>query len=548
MANNKGLFDELGIGSADERAILEAQRGQAGSTTQQGYRALGRQASPLIYGAANALGGLVTGKEDGRSLKGAGRNFRTGAMAQDEKMVADAAGLTVEQMRARREVRKLTSEFDDDGSFEKRIALLRKIASTANRYGDAETVSAALRKLTEVEKERSEFAKLGLANEKEARQQSMEKEIGLEAELVDGGKGKAVRINEGPDAGKYLFIQAGEPDQVVRGGDLLIEGVTNPTKLSALDAKRNTVEYWAAKNGAGQGQIAKMRAGMDSMRENTQIVSNIAGLLTTANDPQGILATQGKAAIAADKSISFVESVSNMATDPRLPQNNIAAQTAITWDDGSGPKRISAAGQRQRFMSVAGNRKDDGILLGILNSIAGERGAEALNSLDDYLPPNIRGNARLAEQYWANVMELAYLDARLMEPSNRGLSDNDVKMALKRIGADTANPISFAERQLTVIDTKLLPALANLGTDFSTAPEVDITPQMVADFVYNPERIQQVRDVLAVTRKQLIEVIEQGRRGENREVPNPDNEFEPTKTIDELKAERDALKAERDAQ
>ena len=529
----KGLFDELGIGAADEQALLEQGRQQVGSRLFNQQRMLGQQASPLVRGVAAAAGGLVSGENDGRSFRGVGQNFVRGGQAQQDKMAADAGGITVEQLRARREIRKLSSNFVDDGNFDKRIATLKQIAATANKHGDLQTMAAALRKVTEVEAEKLEHEKAGLTNADTKRTQDMEKEIGLEAELLGGGKGKAVRINEGVDTGKYLFIEAGKPDQIVRGGDLKIAGVTNPEAraLTAGERNRETVEYWAAKNGATSGQIAKMRANMNSMSENTQIVANIADNLLAANDPQGILSVAGKAAIAADKSVSFVESVSSTLADPRAPES------PITWNG----KKTTAKGQRAQFVNSA---KKEGALLGMLNSIAGEKGLAEFADLNDFLPPNIRGNALAAEQYWANVMELAYLDARLMEPSNRGLSDNDVKMALKRIGADTANPESFATRQIQVIDTKLLPAIDNLGSDFSVPADIEsVDATDVANFVYTRERRQAIRDTLLMARQKLIDVMEQGRRGENREVPDPTNEFEPDKTLDQLKQELAELEA-----
>ena len=532
----KGLFDELGIGSTDEQALLQQGRQQVGSRLFNQSRMLGQQASPLVRGAASAVGGIVTGKDNGRSFKGLGQNFMQGSRGQEDKMAADAGGITVEQLRARREIRRISGGFQDDGDFDKRIAMLKRIVATANRHGDAETVAAALKRLTEVEAEKAEFEKLGLANAAETRKQNIEKEVGYEAELVEGGKGKAVRINEGPNTGMWRFIEAGKEDRVVRGGDLRIAGMTAP-KVSASDANRNSIALAAKINGFGPGAIGKGRAAMNSMGENTQIVSNIATLLTTANDPQSILSASGKTAIAADKTISFVESVSGTLTDPRLPANSIDAGTAITWNG----KRTSTAGQRNQFVQKA---KESGYLLSTLNAIAGERGLAEFTNLDDYLPPNIRGNAQAAEQYWANVMELAYLDARLMEPSNRGLSDNDVKMALKRIGADTANPASFAERQLTVIDTKLIPAMQNLWNNLEVPADMDVDKTQLMNFVYPEARRTQIMETLMSTRQQLIEVLEQGRRGENREQPDPTNEFEPDKTLDELKAELAILEAE----
>ena len=59
----------------------------------------------------------------------------------------------------------------------------------------------------------------------------------------------------------------------------------------------------------------------------------------------------------------------------------------------------------------------------------------------------VRGTME-AEQFEAMLMELAFLDARLMEPSNRGLSDRDIVNSLTRLVGKSANPMSFLHRQM----------------------------------------------------------------------------------------------------
>ena len=268
---------------------------------------------------------------------------------------------------------------------------------------------------------------------------------------------------------------------------------------------------------------------MTSMGESAAIVSNIAGLLIGSLDPQAILSATGKTSIAADKTISFVESVSAIFSDPRVRASQ------IRWNG----KRVSAV-QQHAMVTRNATAKD-----GILTSFLREQ-IPGLSNIGDALPEALRGNALAAEQYWANVMELAYLDARLMEPSNRGLSDNDIKNALKRIGADTANPLSFAVRQLEVINTKLLPQLKNLGSDFTNFQSNTFSAQDIINEVYNPEARLRIEDALLATRAQLQEVIAGGRRGaggtDAGSIDGDNNEFgndaELAATLAEMRAEK----------
>jgi hypothetical protein len=528
MADQKGFLDAIGVGAQDEgalrrQAMLDQQTRGTGFAAQQAR--LGAQASPLVHGATRAVEGLLTGANDGRSVGGFAQNLGAGIAGRTDEQDAQASGITVDALRARREIRNATADFKDDGTFESRINMANKVAAIANKHGQLDIVSNALRQAAEIEKEKFEFTQLGVETGKAVRDFESEKELGFEARSVSDDekvKGKAVRINDGPDAGKYLLIRPGKPDEVVRGGDLIAPGLTGvkPKKVLAQDTLQGLVRA----NGALPGQIVKMRGQMSSMAENATIVDNISDNLLSANDPQGILATSGRAAINADKTISFAESVSSTLSDPRLPSSR------TTWN---GEKKFVSP-EKQHELAT-----DQSLLDSFLATVG-------ITDRTEALPPNIRGNAIAAEQYWANVMELAYLDARLMEPSNRGLSDNDIKNALKRIGADTANPLSFARRQLEVIDTKLLPQLSNLGSDFTNFDSDIYTSEDVANAVYDPEKRAEVRSTILQTRSKLVAVLEQGRRGDENTVAGAPTRSPETVDLgdDDLAAEIARLEAE----
>jgi hypothetical protein len=121
--------------------------------------------------------------------------------------------------------------------------------------------------------------------------------------------------------------------------------------------------------------------------------------------------------------------------------------------------------------------------------------------------------ARYAEQYWANVMELAYMDARLKEPSNRGLSDKDIENALRRIGAATASPASFAQRQLSLI-RRVGDAIDALGEDITIPYGSKVRRNDLIDFIYRPEVRYKARDAVDVAEQALQEVYDKGIRSE----------------------------------
>jgi hypothetical protein len=126
----------------------------------------------------------------------------------------------------------------------------------------------------------------------------------------------------------------------------------------------------------------------------------------------------------------------------------------------------------------------------ILSSYLAEQGLD----LTQILPPHIKADSREAQLFQSNVMQMAYLDARLQEPSNRGLSDTDIKNALTRIGINTADPIVFARRQQQIL-RRLSGKLDNLGVEF--APTSQVSKQTIQEFVYQPESVGRIRSSLA---------------------------------------------------
>ena len=141
------------------------------------------------------------------------------------------------------------------------------------------------------------------------------------------------------------------------------------------------------------------------MGETSQIIQNIAGNLNSLADPSAALDLSGKTSIAVDKTVSFVDTIYNVFKDPREK-----AQPS-KWNG----KSMSTGKQREAFVKR-------GLEGGVLDSFARDNG---FANAREMLPPHLQNSTQAAELYWANVMELAYLDARLMEPANRRLSDRD---------------------------------------------------------------------------------------------------------------------------
>jgi hypothetical protein len=81
-----------------------------------------------------------------------------------------------------------------------------------------------------------------------------------------------------------------------------------------------------------------------------------------------------------------------------------------------------------------------------------ERAKDPSDSIWDsfQLPEWARAISGEAQEHRAQILELAYMAARLAEPSNRGLSDKDIEAALARIAGDTSNPQQLMRRFVTI--------------------------------------------------------------------------------------------------
>lgn len=524
MADQEGFLDSIGVGAQDEgatrKAIMAAENSKGQSLAARNFR-MGQQASGLVQGGVKAVGGLLTGKDDGRSLGGFARNVGAGMAARNDELDAQSSGITVETLRARREIRAATAGFKDDGSIAGRIEMANRVAKIANKHGQLDIVANALRQITELQKEQHEFTQLGVTTRKAVNEES----IGFEARHVEDDskvKGKAAPINTGPDAGRFLLIRPGQPDEVVDGSRLIVPGVSSPQGSIQRARKFETLQGIASDQGASGGKIAGLRNNLASIGENSTIVYNMVGGLLNAFDPQGVVGAQGTAAVKADNAIRFAESASTALT------GRFDEAKPVSW----GGKAVSPEKQYELATNV-----------GIFDRFMATAG---IVNISDALPPGIEANSEAAAAYKANVMQLAYLDARLMEPSNRGLSDKDIEAALARIGAASGNPTNFARRQLEAIETQLLPRVRNLGNEYTVPGDEFSNPQGysaedVKNYVYDPGVRAETEANLLATAERLRLFIEGGPRG------TEGTNNEPMSAADELeamKAELAALEAQ----
>jgi len=493
MADPKlqGLFAELGIGSDNEDAALQkatqdreiggssnfAAAFNAGNANRGGIQ-------QLISGAASGIGGLITG-EGGRSAKEFGRDVAAGMKNSRDTRIAQGMNLKggVQELRRNRKVREALNSVKVPNSGDPtadQLAQLDEIIKIANKHGDTQLIARAHQKKMQVKMQQEAFEKADLANKKEESEQEIQAEIdstGHTVRLVEDDPEGAVSKAMRNDDGTWTIVR---PDGTTLPS---VDGIrlkfVDPAVAAALGKLRT--RKWESLPAQMQATLTankidatKKRGELADFGQQAIIVSDMTDGLLGMYDPRIALAESQSVATGADKALTLVDTFANLFTRKGQKPSN------ITYGDGPGQKRVTA----QQQYDLATNPD-------ILESFLSENNV----SLQDIMPAHLRGDVAAAQLFQANVMQLAFLDARLFEPSNRGLSDNDIKAALARIGIGSPNPAVFANRQQISL-RRLVGRLDNLGTEFSALPGSDVTKRDLQEFVYQPDVTDRIRGEL----------------------------------------------------
>ena len=419
MADEKGFLEQLtGSSVTDDRAAAAAatQQGiQQGDRIFQQQHALGQQAGDLGVGIAGLLGG-ITGGRIGGGTRGAGfrANFTTAATAADDAQTAGALGIDLNELQTNREIRAAMSDpkYADDGTHASRIRMAKKAVAIANARGSGPALARAMQTLKTVQEEKVEFDKLQ-ATTTAAQAEAVDDQIKT-AWKADGTAVSGVqKIKDGvaglehvDEAGKLVFTPFGENFHKDEPNKTGLANEPDDVRIRKLVSKE---ERKVIKNLASSANSA--------LRITDRVLSTL-----------GDLAEHGGVESVIGSSGGLITSIDNFARNI----NGVISAFA-----GAG---ASAANSQYR---------------GSLRARADDAG-DVLSKLIE-LPEGVERTSAAAQQHRANIMEMAYMAARLAEPSNRGLSDNDIKNALARIAGGTSNPQvmvrRFIEMQIDAANT-----------------------------------------------------------------------------------------------
>lgn len=424
MATDPGFLASLIGTDVDERAVFEAQRREAyksGRGTNIDYAA-GQQASPLLRGVLSGIGGLLSGKapnaeKGGRSFSGFGQNFAEGMQTREDELIAQANGISPNELRSRRAIRKelATTDIKDDGSYDARIKLAGKAAKIAQANGDFAGMARALSQIDFLRKEEIAFQQL---QDKESRTKEQFGRESVQDVWIDGQKTTGQQ-GVGPD-GKTRGVWTTDPttgQPVFKPvGTYFLKDVTGGTGAGYQGIEKFALQI------ANKSDWDKTRKQIVAGRDHTRKVRRVFDQLSELKKSGLVESVQGGSGTVLAGVDNFVK--------------NLKGVVKPFLTGGAG-----ADNEGRYYVDRNGNARG---IRAWMNAAVGDENHGLWNALE--LPENVKKASHEAQIYRAQIMELAYMAARLAEPSNRGLSDNDVQNALIRIAGGTSDMGVILER------------------------------------------------------------------------------------------------------
>ena len=529
MANEltNGVLAELGLDTNPRTAVRDFARSRvpaANSSSFAGAAAVGRQLGRGIGQGAVPLAGGLLGMA-GKVIPGVqSKSFSEGARDMEDAAHARMLGMDVQQLRAREATQKAVQNIkpaETGDPIKDQLAALREIVKVANSNGDSDTALKAMQKLTQLEAQDLAMNEAERADRAGQRAETVAEEadttgrtVIMQGDEIDGAHSKAMYD---PDTGKWKVIRPdGSVQENVDGLELTF---VDPAKKAAQRDRFFETQEGAMKNAlslnfltgkTGEGK----RNAVSGFAEQADIVSGMTDILVAMYDPRVAFSDAAAVAGGADRVVTFVDTLANVFSrsgdDAKTTYNGKGVSTRKQYEVATDVSHL------ERFAASAGT------------------------TIENLVPAHIRGDTQAMQLFQAQVMRLAYLDARLQEPSNRGLSDNDIQNALKRIGIGSPDPMVFVSNQLTTID-RLQNQMGNLGVEF--APTSQVTKSQLRDHVYPPEFRARVSDALFDTRAKLTAFGESYTGQTGPAAPPPASPFEG-KTDAELEAELARMDAE----
>ena len=503
-----GLIEQLGLGPRNE---TDAYNKAINANTPQYSNSQGGDVAKMYSRLGQQIGGGIrTGIEhfkqrgDGDSF---GDNMRQAQGIWKDEFTAKGLGITGtetesagEVLRRERQTRQEVGQINvpvSGDDFKDQSAFLDEVTKIAQRNGDSDLAMKASAMRNKLRQDELNWK--DAQSDYEQQETDRDKEDSTEQPIIRKGSNP----NEPNYRPSYAYYDAAKKKWMVThpNGEQEEYDTVRPYDKGEFKggggslSTSQQLQPVAIREAGGQKSFQAARDQVEQMHANADIQSSVVDLFLSFNDPTAIMSWAGSGARVGDKAIKFADTMTALATGKPIGDGTYTDKFSGKSVDGDtymwNGKPVTESFQKQKFI-------------------------ESADKFDIPIPQHIRDQVAEvgigAAQYKALVMEMAYMDARLQEPSNRGLSDNDIKNALDRVGADTANPVSFLDRQIqrTEQNLKKLDRLGDGFSPFVTQDENGVvterwSKEQIQEHVYNPELVQQTRNGMLDTLQGMTE-------------------------------------------
>jgi len=516
MANSTavtGLLADLGLGPINEGAAAQAaqqsknsqQSGRFGAAFSAG-QAMGRPGAAGMAGLLGGIKGLIKPQEgEGRGFKQFIQNTREAGVAARDNEIAQGLGISPQKLQQTRAIQKEVANIqvpETGDAFADQQSALKQIIEMANRNGDMDLAVKAKAKQNQLKKQEQELKKVEGGNKADAaklgddtRSYAERRATGIPV-IPNGADSKADDFtpshafwDEATDT--YTIVHPDGTEE--KGVDKFVafnefSGAVKTGSKGGRLRVSDKIANEAIQQMGGNKAFSAARTAMDDIIKVADATGNISDVFTSFDDPQAVVGLAGDITLKVDNGIRLLESTASAF-------DGSGSGTGTYTDKVSGKqipddqymmngKPVSKQKQKEIFMAVSDDVFDSAMNFfpAETRAVIAERGLEA-------------------SKLKSMIMELAYLDARQQEPSNRGLSDKDIEAALQRIGAYAANPVSFIDVQLQKAE-RTLKELGRLGDGI--AKTENHTAQELREHIWVPAKKAQVVGIVEANIEKLV--------------------------------------------
>lgn len=458
----QGLFNQMGLGLPDSSVgndLLRARIAQNSGGGQAGGIA-GRVGGNVAVGGRQlgaALGGLfqaARGQGSGGFVQRLGENTQQIAQNAGDREIAAAMGITPEELAARRETEENLRAFTPKSSdpLEAQLEVAQHTAATTRSPFVRQQATQLAQQLMNQQKQ---FERLGVQTEKEKADAKARGMVTLYDKTNPNDKQGSLFPTSSIDLQRQV---ATRPD----GTEVPLENLTTrpPPSATQQPTRQKSTAGWI-KDTFSSSERKNLRQLVNDAGEMTrQMTKTVAPIMQAINEGKGT-----------DFIVRPFGAV-NQLTDTAL-RTVQAAMRAISPDmDVFEGKHVQQDTENYLGPSNAQpNRELEGQPLGEII----------------LLPEGVSENSANSTVYRANIMNLAYLVARTQEPGGRGLSDNDIKAALQKLGVTTGNPQvifrNFADELFLRIASVQAQANSSVQSVVSGS-DGEVTPEQVRAGLY----------------------------------------------------------------